>query len=328
MAQKIITYILILIIIGGLGWYINKKYLQPSSGAQKTNDLPKYKITPSEDNPPSLIFSTNDGVRQIWSAKLNAEPEIIFTDADENEKLIKVSNLSLLTHEVLAVFGNQSNHISGSLAVINLDSSKKEIIRESYSIPLTWSLSNDGQKIAYTTFSNIEDNYGYTLYLQNRDGSSTRELTNSSSEIKNPIWNNNDLKIAFIQIEGTKSFLKAIDIDNLKIKEIISFDNKIIDWVSWSEDNLVYSLRQLNQDNNGQIGIINQDGNNLKKIIDFDGGKANYIYLDKSYLGYLIAQYDKLSDLAIGQIYFYNLSKEEKTPVQKGVQILGWLSGE
>lgn len=326
MAQKIITVILALAVIGGLAWYFNKTYLQPSTG-HSTEKVPQFQTSSTDENfKGKLIYATTGTVREIWAVDTAKTSKKLFTDVDEAEKIIEISNLASLSGEVLTITSSDVLSRSGKLVAINLFNSKETVLQKTFTVPSSWTVSLDGQKIAYTKFSNIEENYGYTLYSSDRGGTNLRELTRSDQEIKVPVWNENSTKIAYVKNVDLKSQLNIVDVNSLEIKEIKNFDSQIIDFLSWSGDKLVFSIRDLGNNKSGKIEIIDSDGQNLEKMTDFEGGIANFAYLkNSSWIGFLISQYkDKVNDSTTGQIYIENLKKAEKIPVQKGSQILGW----
>lgn len=340
MAQKVFTLILVLMIIIGLAWYLNKTYIQPTTSQSVSSKIPQYKSTSSDIGQAKLIYSTYDNAKEIWEVSITdnqKQTRKLFTDADETEKIIKLSNLAILSGEVFAIVSTDIKPYSGKLVSIDISNSSESVVLKSFLVPNAWTLSADGKKIAYSTFSNVEENYGYNLYSQERDGSNIRELTNSDSEIVSPAWNLSATKIVYVTTSGTKSAINLINIDAPEVKTIAEYDNKIIDWLSWSDDNLVFSIRDINSTSKGAIEIINSQGENLEKITDFEGGIANFSYLKENFLGFIVAQYPESqdsegkttpNDLTTGQIYIYNLAQDEKIPIQKGIQILGWLPEE
>lgn len=313
--------------MGGLAWYFNKNYLQPSTMRE---------IQPSNSSGGSfqdvgtsanLVYVSISDAKEIWRTNSQKESKKLFTDADESEKIVKLSNLASSSREVLGIVAPNSHSFTGKLVAINLETAKQKVLQRSFTVPPVWSLSPDGKKLCFTKFSNVEENYGYTLYTEDVSGANIRELVRSESEITSPAWNELGTKIAFAKTSGTRTEINLVDVNSAKTKAIVSFEGKVIDWLSWSRgDKLIFSLRKVGEENTGEIEIINSDGRNLEKIIDFEGGKAQFIYLDDSWLGYLAAQYkEKINDTTAGQIYLYNLAKTQKIAVQKGVQILGWL---
>lgn len=328
MTQKVITVILGLIIIGGLAWYLNRNYLQSSN---KPGETQSFSHSPgansSKKTSGNLVYTIFSNDKEIWMANSSLEKKKLFTDADETEKIIKLSNLATLSREVLAVTSTDENATSGKLVAINLDNAKKETLQSSFAVSSALSVSADGKDICYIKFSNVEENYGYTLYSQKRTGFNIRELARSDKEIRLPAWDKTGLKIAFIKISGVNSELMVSDKENSKTSTIANFDSQVVDWLSWGEsDKIILSLRKIGQNSSSEIISIDPETKKDQKLITTDS-IVNFVYLSRDlWLSYIAQNTDKIDEQIVGQIYFQNLETDEKIPLQKGNQILGWLS--
>jgi len=326
MTQKIITIMLGLIIVGGLVWYIDKNYVKRSSS-------PAGNINQSE-NPDSggsskeisnkLVFVTYGAATEIWEVDTQNKTKKLYTDSDEALKIKKLSNLSE-TSEVLAIV-SKGDSGSGKLVAINLNDAKQKILKDLFPVTVNLSISPDGEWFTYTKFSNVEDQYGYTLFLEQKNGSKIEEVVNSSSEIIFPGWDNSSKTIYYGKTSGTNTEIIGYNIESKKSKTIFSTD-QIVDWISASlSDKMILSERKIGENNAGEIDSIDIDGQNLKTMVKFNGGKAAYAYLSNNQsLAYLIAQYNnKIDARTSGQIYLLNTKTSVKSAVRRGVQILGW----
>jgi len=326
MLQKIITIILGLIIVGGIGWYINKNYVEPSSNPSNTKTPELDTNVGSDDLNSELVFVTSGAATEIWQADLNGKVKKLYTDSDEAYKIKKISNLAFETSEVLAIVSPDNS--AGRLVVINLKDAKKKVLKELFPTPVNLSISPDGDWFTYTRFSNVEESYGYTMFLEQRTGSKIEEIVNSSSEIIFPCWDSSSKTIYYGRFSGANTEIISYDIEAKKSKTIFSTD-EIIDWISIGlSDKIVLSLRKIGEESNGEISFVGQDGQGKAAIVKFSGGKAAYGYLSKGQrLAYLVAQYkDKIDEKTSGQIYILNIKNSEKSAIKKGVQILGWKS--
>lgn len=334
MAQKIITVFLVLICIGGLVYYfVNFGRADRQPSPSQTNQLLKSQLT-SQARQKLVFVVEENNYKEIREVRLpaitneNSAKEIkkLFTDSDEQEKLIKISNLAELSGEVLAITSPEPKAYAGTLVAIDLKSAQKTILQRNFAVPESLSITNDGKKIAFTKFSNIEENYGYSLLASERGGSNVRELKRSSSPIRLPCWSEESSKVAFLETSGTKSEITVVDVQTAESAVVADFEGKIIDWLSWSADGLVYTLRDLNGVTAAQEGTIEivSKNKNKQKLADFSGGQANFVYLKDGLLGYVIAQPHQGRDLTSGQIYIDNIG-EGGIPIQKGIQVLGWL---
>ncbi|MBM2820769.1 MAG: hypothetical protein HW405_529 [Candidatus Berkelbacteria bacterium] len=194
-------------------------------------------------------------------------------------------------------------------------------------MPKVLSLSPNLLQIAYINFSNVEENYGYTLYVENKDGNLKKQIYNSSSEIKSPSWDPDSKKIVYSVMTETAGKLKKTTISSKNTQDILSLDNKMIDSCFWQKNGqVVYSDRKIGA-NNGDIGIIDTDTNKIRNLTSFKGGMANFIYSDDSlnYFGYIVGQYiGEINEKTIGQIFILSSNNQENKALEKGNQILGW----
>lgn len=329
MTQKVIAVILGVIIIGGLAWYFNQNYLQSSNKTGETQGFSNSPGTKStEEVSGNLVYAIFSDNREIWMANSAGQKKKLFTDVDETDKIVKLSNLATLSKEVLAVVSADKNASSGKLVAINLDNAKVEVLQPSFSASADFSVSLDGKDLAYIKFSNVEANYGYTLYSQKRTGFNIRELKRSESEIRLPVWDKSGGKVAFIQVNGVDSELMVVDKESGEESSIAGFSNKTVDWLSWGEsEKIVLSLRKIGENSSSEIILVDAQTKKDQKFTDVSGGVTSFIYSNNLWLSYLVGQYqEKTNNLSSGQIYFQNILNKEKIPFQKGNQILGWLS--
>ncbi len=323
MTQKTITIVLILIVIGGLAWYINKTYLKPTSepsGAANSGQEAQAADT--------LVYVVSGPTKAIWTRDQNGNLRKIFTDADEREKLVKISNVAAKAGEVLAITNRDTGASNGKLISIELATGSKTALQDNFASPRSWSLSGDGGKLAYVLFSNVEENYGYTLYSESVTGQERTKLFNSASEIKSPAWSPDQTKIAIAATEGTTGQLKLVDLATKSASDLKSFPNQIIDGVTWlSREKIAFSLRDIGADK-GKIKVVDVTEKNLIQITDYTGGQISFIAAsaDENFLSFLVAQYgENFNDKTSGQILIENLTDQSEKAVGKGNQILGWL---
>jgi len=329
MTQKtisLVSLLLFLLVIGGLAWYINKTYLNQATTKPQTG-ISNSLINETSEGA-SLVYLTAGKTTEIWLKDQKGKTKKIFTDADEAEKLIKVSNLALSQPTVLAITNKDAKATTGKLVKIDLTKGTKETLQDTFSCPLYWSITQDAAKITYIKFSNLEENYGYTLYSEQSTGSGQRKLFNNSAEIRSPAWNPAGTKIAFATSSGTEGQIRIANVSHQEVSLLKSWADKIVDWVSWmSDDKLVFSLRDIGS-HNGQIETIEIGNDQASKITDYTGGEASYIFAsaDEKFLGFLVAQYSQqIDDKTNGQIFMENLTDQSQKAIGKASQLLGWL---
>lgn len=329
MLQKVITIILGLVIVGGLAWYINKNYVEQSTSPSDTETPEGNLGENSTESNSQLVYVTFGAATEIWQTDLNGTSKKLYTDADEALKIKKISNLSTGTSEVLAIV-SKDNNSAGKLEVIDLNTAKAKVLKELFPTPTNFSISPDGERIIYTRFSNVEESYGYTIFLEDTNGSGLSEIANSSSEIIYPCWGSNSKTIYYGKTVGVNAEIIRYDLETKKSKTIFSTE-KVIDWLSITpSDKIIISERKIGEENAGEISFLDQNGQEKASIVKYSGGKASFVYLSAGQnLAYLVAQYKvKIDEKTSGQIYILNIKNSEKSAIKKGVQILGWRKNE
>jgi len=320
MSGRVITIILVLILVGGLAWFINRNYIEPESNAGMTTPGISSKNLESSDN---LLYTVTGAAHEIWLVNPTGKTEKIFTDADEQEKIVKFSNVAQNSREVLAVTA------SNKLISINLDKGKIATLKNSFSRPDLIIVSAQGDEFAYIRFSNVDENYGYTLYLESRAGQNRRALAQSDTEIRSLSFNRDSTEIAYAKTSGTGAEINIVKVDTKEIINIAKFNNKLIDSLAWAGNSIYFNLRDIGA-NSGEIDKIDANGkketNSQATLTDYNGGIANFIAGSSTKIAFLVAQYsDKINDSTSGQIYITDIANGQRQPLKKGIQILGWL---
>lgn len=326
MQSKIITIFLVLIIIGGLAWYFNKTYIDKESD----NNQP---LLPSESSDfgnwqnQKLVFATSSSVREIWQINEKKELKKLFTDGDENNKIIQISNIANSSNEVLLLMAPDKQNLTGKLVILNISDPKLKVLQEIFTKSDILAISNDGQKFAYTRFSNIDENYGFTIYLEDKSGPNKIALTRSETEILDAKFSDDNKNIAYITTGDSGVQLRTVNISSKEDKIIQSFSGKMIDSLAWADPSSWYlTLRDINA-KNGKIVKIDND-KNQNELTSFEGGVANFLTISSQskIIAFLVAQYKgKIDQTTSGQVYSYNPDLNEKLALIKGVQILGWI---
>jgi Tol biopolymer transport system component len=327
MAQKIITIILGLAIVAALAWYINKNYIKSGVSIQvNTTQTPgaKTSTAPTEN----LVYVNVGAANEIWEVNSLNKTKKIFTDADETDKLMTFSNIATQTSEVLVATSGSGARIGG-LEIINLLTAKTRKIKTDFAVPDFLAFSADSKKFAYTSFSNVEANYGFTLYYEEISGQPIKVLSNETAIIT-PAWSPSSTKLVYAVTSGSKTDLSIYTLSSKVKQPLVSLDGKTVDWISWpSADQILVSTRKIGDNSAGEIDGISVSTGATEKIVEFSGGRASYAYENKtgSKLAFIVAQYkDKIDSQTAGQIYVVDLSNKKKNSLEKGNQILGWLT--
>lgn len=328
MAQKIITIILALAVVGGMAWYINKYYLESSKSDTSVKVTTKNANILENNNSESqnVIYVTYSTATEIWSSDEAANKKKIFTDADETAKILTLSNVASSAGEVLAVTSPGAG-ATGTLMAIDLTSAKERKVINNFANVENLTVNADSSQIAFTRFSNVEADYGYSLYHQRTDGGTPLKVLSSQSALGPPSFSPSGAKIAFAQTNGASTDLSSFSFSSGATSKIASYENQVIDWVSWEgTDKILVSLRKTGNNNSGVISSVDPNTGKSVELAEYSGGHASFIHLASSRLAFIVAQYNNGVDQKIqGQMYIVSLNTKSKTTLEKANQILGWL---
>lgn len=123
--------------------------------------------------------------------------------------------------------------------------------------------SSNGQNQALVEFSNAEINFGYSLYVANKNGGDKKKIAQNEEEISSPRWSVDDLTIYYLQDNGDKIALMKAEIASGQPQEILRVDGFISDLIVIDGNHIAYLLRA--DDQSGTIGdiiVVSTDGKN------------------------------------------------------------------
>ena len=256
------------------------------------------------------------------------KPINFYTDRDDEIKIKSAASMTL-KGKILAVMGSENQEFGGSLYLIDTTQigNKEKLIDQfaSTDVPI---ISPNGNKIAYTIFSNIESDYGFSLYSMNPDGSNKFKITGDDISIKILSWSSNGSNISYTKGDTSKaSKIYVYDFTAGKEKELIEFKEKIYS-LSWSSDGFIFSKGSSgdNDINKAEIFKMDENTKNIKKITSDDKhNNFGYYSPDMTLITYLSVVYEKNVDLTrSGEIVIANISGDFEK-IADANTIIGWI---
>lgn len=323
MGQKIITIILGLFIVGAVAWYINTNYVEPTSGGRSSSGQKTKEDLAKTSS--SLVYVTTGPATQIWSY-VDGKTKKLFTDVDESAKIQQVSNLASAVGKVVAVMSRDGS--SSKLVSIDLATAKVSTIKDSFAKSENLIFSRNGRYVGYVRFSNVEVNYGYTLYLEDLEADKITEVFHSETQLISPAFDPSANNLVYGTIENTAAKINKLNLKTKETTNIVSLNEKVLDWLSWPEsDKIIYAMHKTGQVKSSEVDTCNSSGRNVERVVQTNGGLDNFAYLGSdNILGYLVAQYPSQVDAKTsGQMYFKDIKTDQSEAIGKATQILGWL---
>lgn len=182
-----------------------------------------------------------NGITRLYRQILDGEKKLIYTDSDEKLKTLKALGLS--QGQILIYEGDPLQPEYGKISSLSLDGrAEKKIINNDFFSTSLPTLSPDGQKITSLSFSNAEADFGFTLFVQNLDGSNRQIIQKAETNFISPAFNHDQDKLAYIINQGEVGSL--IEISDLKAGNIepVHTAKDIVTDLAWQNDNLIASI--------------------------------------------------------------------------------------
>lgn len=289
--HKIFFSIIFAIFISIIGYYLSKGNSELNQNNLNSNNYINHK---SNSNFGSIIYLVkNTEGNNIYKLE-NNKPKLIFSD---NSNDLKIQSINGITKngKILVSMAKDNQEFAKDLYLVDINNKEQsqKLINEFASTqpPL---ISPDGTKIAYIIFSNVETDYGFSLYIMNTNGSNKHKISSNPIGIRLLSWNEDSSEILYLKDESqNESNIYKSNIKNAKEEKVITFKEKIY-WLDWKQSKFVISKGpfDVTNINKSEIYISDETGKNIKRLTTddkfdgycfFDSKHNNVIYLKNEY---------------------------------------------
>ncbi|PIP51637.1 hypothetical protein COZ61_00595 [Candidatus Berkelbacteria bacterium CG_4_8_14_3_um_filter_33_6] len=231
--QYLYIFFLISLLVLFFGFYSNQNNSLTSVSPRTTNKNVQNTSAKKVIDYKNIYYYNQDNIRTDIFKYNGQDNQLIFTDADEKEKISKI----------LGISGNKmylimSKNDVNNLHAIDLDASgKKNLVVANFNKE-NIALGNDS--FAYTEYSNAEKSFGYKIFLTNLNGKNKEEIANESLDPFNIIINQ---KTLYYIIDRSNIFeIYSIDLKNNN-KNLIAELNQKPEYFS-IHNNIIYFLTE------------------------------------------------------------------------------------
>ena len=311
------------------------------SGAQKskqTTSTPEGQNTSSAestvDNSAKLVYLTSgENKKEIYSIdQSGSNKQLLLSDEQTAEKIKSVSIINSEAPNLIVTMGAPASD-TGNVYLVSVDGgAKKEKILKDFSSFEPPVASPDGKELAYISFDNSEQNYGYSIETVNIDGTGAKKLLTSQSMISHLTYCNcpADKKIGFIQSEsGPKSKINYVYEQTAEERVVAEFDNAKILSLDWNpSSNFVFIKADAQNKIAGEIFTIASDGTNLKQLTQ-DGKYKNYAHWSPhaSLINYWLSDSSEQSPSfnQTGKIMTLDNTGARANSVTEANYLIGWM---
>lgn len=338
--SKFFLGIILVAFIVILGVYLDKQPLPDSKQPTTTDNDNKSQTTENIGGgylSGSVVFlSLNTEANNIYAIDpTDKTKKIVFTDKDESLKIKQCQSVTFDGKKILATLADKNEQFLSSLWFINTDGKgEKKELTQNFASPTAPIISPDAKKIAYTVFSNVEANYGFSLIVANSDNSNKQTLAQDTSSIANFAFSPDSAYIFYAKgTELGKAGLFKTKIASGDSQNIYSLKAKeAIYSTTVGKDNLVaISLGPIgnNMLNKSEIYLMDNNGKNMRKITE-NNAHENFLSFssDGKRLAYLSIKYEDDAKKANIPGEIYVSASDGKNPQSLGQEadnIIGWL---
>jgi len=128
--------------------------------------------------------------------------------------------------------------------------------------------SSDGQNQVQIDFSNAERDFGYSLYVADKNGANRKRIVKNHEAITSPCWSADNKSIYYIQAKSGQTAIMQIALESSEPKEVLSESGIIIDFVLIKDGKIAYLLHSdTRNDKIGDIIVADITDTKTKRIL-------------------------------------------------------------
>lgn len=325
----VIIIVAILLATTAFALYTKNKPQPTSSQDKKIENSTNTDDTKISLNGKLFFAAKNDKATTIYEKNFSKDRIIkIFTDTDEGKKIRSLGGIG--DNKILSFNTDLEEEHIGELAGIILDSSgKKDIFQKEFASTQPPIISPNGEKIAYTLFSNAEKDFGFKLIVANKDNSNKIELDNDPTNLTIFSWNYNSNELCYSKGNSeNEQKVFTIDIKEKKSNEFLTFKGYINSLYWGKTDKFVASMQEKGSEiKKTELYYFTLKKPKPEKITDNDTYE-NYPVLspDGENIAFFSTSTDnKPTSNQNGEIKIININSKETNKVADGNNIVGWI---
>lgn len=271
-----------------------------------------------------IVFSYKEGNNTFIYETDGQKRRALFTDKDEKEKVIAVSNLSVTKKVILALTSDSPSDQVGDISLISTDGLGKitPLISDfAYNKSPLPKLSQDGNQIAY-----VRSNENSILYTMDTAGSNKRQIAASVNPINSLAWSPDSHFITYTANDaaGENGEITLIGLKSASAPVVLYRTTKQpIDHLAWG--NAVLYFTKTIEEKKQSVQSLSLDGK--RKIQDVVAADSQKDKLSASPNGSYLAYRDidpTQSSAASAQIKVFLPFANQTHKLEKAMEIIGW----
>lgn len=310
---------------------------QPDSQATpKTSEsTPQITLQPAQPaaQPFKLVaLQAEDGTSKIVQLDQDAgNPKTLYNDKNDQEKLKAVAGLKNDGSVLYLVVARPQEEFKGKLVEISTDGkANTKTLREEITFLTPPVVSPVGDKLALTSFNNEEKDFGFSVSLENLDGSDKKTVYKSAETISIVDFSSDGAKLALVKSSPSGgSQLVVVDLAAGTNHGVYSTPNTIMS-ADYETSQIVLSQAPTgkNKANEAELYRTDPDGKNVTKLTGNTAAESQLVLTpDGKAAAYLQVSYaDGLATPGVtGNLVVFDLDKKTELLIGKGTGVVGWL---
>lgn len=286
----------------------------------KPDDGQDAKISPA----PKLLVLRNTGASKQLVILHEGKEEVIFTDADEDNKILNVIGLDN-SGFAYALVGSSYDTPEGKLAKISTDKTGKLTLVGQDSYMGMPSISANGKDVLEVRFDNSEASFGFNLIKKTNSQETT--IDKDEKGINYPAFSKSG-KIAYIKGQSGSGTTKLMIYSGTKQEAHTFAASEVVTNLEWlGEDKLIIAMEKFenNASNKGNVKIFNTATKKLEDLVDASG-KERYIKTSANgWVAMISGEITSGEDLS-GTVTIFNTKDLKQKKIIKAEGVVGWLN--
>ncbi len=183
------------------------------------------------------LNQSNREIQRIDIATKNKQT--LYSDRDQDKK-ISSARLTRSGDTIVMVLSKADDPAGQLVSISTEGTGKKTVLTDKFLSTTNPEISPDQSKLAFTSFSNAEPNYGFSLMISDIDGQHRKELVRDSSGIAQLAFSPDGKQIAFIKGGAAgNNQIAVVSIESSKVSSLYEFKDKLIEEFDWSPTGIV-----------------------------------------------------------------------------------------
>lgn len=201
-----------------------------------------------------FLLNKNNGMTEVITADIiGKQRKVIYTDKDSARKIQSISNVSANGSTLVMVLGNE-NDFAGQLVSLKTDGSgQTTVLADNIVATGSIALSPDQAKLALIRFANTEQDFGFTLSVQDLNGANKRDIAQDEQGIGHVAFSPDGKQVAFVAgATATAEAVKVVTLSTGTAETLYTTRGRTVQDFNWGRSGLLTLVTAATDDRTSQ----------------------------------------------------------------------------